>query len=1552
MKRGKKGDDDRPAGTRRGKRVSPVEEVDMFTYSTGTRDVLASNFLENTERLSKYMLTTFGELGKMIKLRRYPEIPRQVVDPVAMGMGTISNKRVLKLQALADQEWLKEVMKMSSNKVKMYGLLMQLVTEEGEERIKGTTENWDEIERECDPLGLWKAIIVTHGMRTDDLSEHEAKRSARINYQKCYQVQGESLLSYTNRFRQCIAILSAVGENVPEDSAASIDYLEGLDKRQYGEMLRDIKNRARNKITEFPADLSAAHVFARNYIQPYMPSVRRSEHVNATVYQAVSAEPYAAARKSKCETCGRFHFGVCWGKDKERSPYPPSNASVNVLHANNKKDAVEPSVDGDGEPFYSVTPTNNIVDGGIDGVDDYYDITPIMKQCMKCTSIVGSNMHNNTIVFLDSCSNENVFHNVDLLCNVEDSGKDVIRIKGIGGVTETSTTGCLPGFGEVYVLDDKNKINILSLSLVEDRFDVKLEDHAFVVQIDDEMIIKFKRMDNNLWGCDFANITHVLRDKFSDDDNIKVYTVETVSEQEAKYTAQEVRKAKEARMIMQELGYPSTRDMIKMMVKGLMINLPITPHDVIRAEKIYGPDVASLKGKTVKRKLKKSEQVIVPRNMMKQQKMFSDIFYWRGISFMLTLVLPLRIKFVTAITKRETKGYLKSILENHIGRIKDHGFNVSAIYVDPQRALAALDGMLGVPLDTTGARQHVSNIERHIRIVKERLRSIECGLPFKCPLRLVPGMVHFVVSRLNLFTASEQKDGISPKESYTGVKPDYNKDVRGIAFGTYVQAHEDFDTLTNLPRERTRGCIALYPKGNAGGAWKFYSLRTNQEITRDHWTVLAMPDIVIDRLNVLYSTDEHVQDLIRAPLDEVVPQVRGVDDMEPPVGGVNDLIEPEIFNNQPQFRDVESEEGGDVDRIFENGHENEGINLIVPEDERVEEDPGDIVSKKMRAQDAVNRIFKPAEQMRVVPNEIFVNEQELNIPERNEMGLIDVNGVRRSSRLIGKRRYVNIIRREDHNSYAMAITRTQAYKLYATEAEKAAIKEISQVYERGTLKIIDRETMTLLQLRKLIRSAVIFDAKHDMNGNFERLKARLVARGNEMDTTLYEDTTSPTIATIHVMILLAVAAKERRKLRVLDIGNAFLEADMKSGEEVYVELDQMSSRILGMIDPTTVPFLDDKGKFVARLDKALYGCIQSARLWFLKLTEVLKSYGFICNPCDPCVMNKMVDEIQITIGFHVDDLIMTCIEDEILDQVSAFLRDTFKEVKEKTDDIVGYLGMRISVLPDGIKLDMDVYTEKVIVEYDVTDNSPTPASEDLFEEVESSLLDEDNKTKFHSCVAKLLYLAKRARPDILLPISHLASRVTSPTDDDMRKLRRVLRYLAGKPKLGLFFKNTGDLSIKVYIDASFAIHSDGRSRTGMVISMGGSTIYAWTSKQKMATKSSCESEIVGLSDGVSEVLGCREFMIYQGYDVGPATIYEDNTSVIDLIEAGKPTSHRSRHMKARYFFLKDYIEAGEITLKHLGTDSMLADYLTKPLGINKFALFRDIVLGLMDTYSG
>ena len=110
-------------------------------------------------------------------------------------------------------------------------------------------------------------------------------------------------------------------------------------------------------------------------------------------------------------------------------------------------------------------------------------------------------------------------------------------------------------------------------------------------------------------------------------------------------------------------------------------------------------------------------------------------------------------------------------------------------------------------------------------------------------------------------------------------------------------------------------------------------------------------------------------------------------------------------------------------------------------------------------------------------------------------------------------------------------------------------------------------------------------------------------------------------------------------------------------------------------------------------------------------------------------------------------------------------------------------------------------------------------------------------------------------------------------------------------------------------------------------------------------KSSCECELVGLSDGLSQVIFTRNFLLGQGYEVQPATVMQDNTSTINLAQNGMSNSEKTRHISIRYFFVTDRIKSGEIKLQHMGTEDMIADILTKPLQGELFKKLRDLLLG-------
>ena len=110
---------------------------------------------------------------------------------------------------------------------------------------------------------------------------------------------------------------------------------------------------------------------------------------------------------------------------------------------------------------------------------------------------------------------------------------------------------------------------------------------------------------------------------------------------------------------------------------------------------------------------------------------------------------------------------------------------------------------------------------------------------------------------------------------------------------------------------------------------------------------------------------------------------------------------------------------------------------------------------------------------------------------------------------------------------------------------------------------------------------------------------------------MYDDLSSPTVATSVVMTVFAIAAYENRRAAVVDIGGAFLNANMNTVINVYMRLDSTMSKMMCSIDSEHAKYQDSKGCIVVRLDKALYGCVESAALWYEDLSSCLAEAGFV-----------------------------------------------------------------------------------------------------------------------------------------------------------------------------------------------------------------------------------------------------------------------------------------------------------------------------------------------------
>jgi histone deacetylase 1/2 len=517
---------------------------------------------------------------------------------------------------------------------------------------------------------------------------------------------------------------------------------------------------------------------------------------------------------------------------------------------------------------------------------------------------------------------------------------------------------------------------------------------------------------------------------------------------------------------------------------------------------------------------------------------------------------------------------------------------------------------------------------------------------------------------------------------------------------------------------------------------------------------------------------------------------------------------------------------------------------------------------------------------------------------------------------------------------------------------KAQVKEMLQMTDLDVIYPVDWKSLNREQKRSIIRSHTVYQPKYDpQTGEFIKLKARFVANGSTQDKSIYDDISSPTVTTHAVFINAAIAAKERRVIKTIDLPGAYLNVKM-SGVEVLMHLDEFTAAILIAIKPEYKNYRrEDDGSMIVRLDRALYGCVESGKLWYNELSATLISAGYEPNAKDICVFNKVVDGIQCTITLHVDDLMITCVNETVIDEVIDVLRSKYERPDAKipvtTGKIHNYLGMCFDFSVDGqVIINMDTYVEDLLKFTNTTGESATPATARLFVIGDGAKLSEEEAEYFHSVVAKLLYLAKRTRPDLLTATGFLAKRVLCSTKTDMMKLERVLKYLNATSKLGLTLRPDKELSINAYVDASYAVHDDMRSQTGMAISLGQGTTMSKSTTQKLNTKSSTEAELVALSDAAGHIIWTRDYLIGQGYNIGPVNVKQDNQSTMALVKRGYSASDKTRHINIRYFFIKDRIDSGELSVEYLPTEQMIADFFTKPLTGNIFIELRDKILGI------
>ena len=242
-----------------------------------------------------------------------------------------------------------------------------------------------------------------------------------------------------------------------------------------------------------------------------------------------------------------------------------------------------------------------------------------------------------------------------------------------------------------------------------------------------------------------------------------------------------------------------------------------------------------------------------------------------------------------------------------------------------------------------------------------------------------------------------------------------------------------------------------------------------------------------------------------------------------------------------------------------------------------------------------------------------------------------------------------------------------------------------------------------------------------------------------------------------------------------------------------------------------------------------------------------------------------------------------------------------------------------------------------------TGNATLPYSKTLIQSIEAALA-LPTPTEYPELVkpfqercGSLMYSCNSCRPDICFTVHSLCRVMSRPSPACLRELDYVFAYLHKTRSLGITY-DAVPTPVAGKSDASFEVHN---STSGWTINWQSATISWGSRRQKCTALSSCEAEIIALSEACKDMIFYRRMLSRLSPDsvTGPVELATDNKSALNL--AYNPEHHdKTKHVERRHFFVRDMVEQMHVRVPYVPTDENESDFFTKALDKTKFLYFR------------